>query len=69
MKFDIYGRYVIDLVRAEDNWIAFRLDGNGRRRLHDLVVPPDLPDTDLATYLDDLLHEQSPIGGRVRRLD
>ncbi|MCP5372480.1 MAG: hypothetical protein H6907_12185 [Hyphomicrobiales bacterium] len=69
MRFDVYGRYVIEVVREGDRWAAWRLDGTRRRPVPDLAIPPDLPARDLATYLDDMLHEQSPPGGAIRAID
>ena len=68
MRFDVYGKYEIEVRREGGSWKADRLGGGKRRPLHDLVLPPDLPEDQVATHLDDLLHEQAGPGETVRRI-
>ncbi|MBV7483937.1 hypothetical protein [Bordetella sp. BOR01] len=65
MKFDIYGRFQLIVLRSGAGWEAYREVGGKRVRMHDLVLPPDLDASEIAVYLDDLLHELSPPGGRI----
>lgn len=72
MRFSIYGRYDLEVVRVDGAWVAQRVDGSGptaRRRSADLVIPADLGEGEVATYLDDLLHELARPGDEIRRLD
>ncbi|NKB58505.1 MAG: hypothetical protein GKS00_19425 [Alphaproteobacteria bacterium] len=69
MRFDIYGRYTLEVERQDDGWAVYRPDRGGRRRVFDFVIPSDLPDTEIATYLDDILHELAGLGAEIRRLD
>jgi hypothetical protein len=70
MRFDVYGRFLLDLERTPEGYVVYQLGAEGKRRARDdLVVPPDLPEDELAQYLDDLLHEHGGPGGRVRRVD
>ncbi len=72
MRFNIYGRYDLEVARVDEAWVVHRVDGHGpaaRRRRADLVVPSHLNETEVATYLDDLLHEQARPGDEIRRVD
>ena len=69
MRFDIYGRFRVEVIREEGAWIVYRLGDGKRRREHELVIPSSLAADEIATYLDDLLHERAHIGATVRRLD
>jgi hypothetical protein len=59
MKFDVYGRFRLEVQRENDSWIVYRL-GLGRRvKLNDLIIPKDLAAKEIATFLDDIFHELS----------
>ena len=66
-RFDVFGRYVLDVRREEGRWVAYRV-GEGTRRRVNLPVPSDLDDGDLDRYLEDLLHESSSPDTSLRRL-
>lgn len=66
-RFDIFGRYVLDVRRDGGRWIAYRV-GEGTRRPVNLHVPSDLEDAQLDRYLEDLLHESGRPGTSLRRL-
>jgi len=65
MKFNIYGRFQIDVRHENDSWVVYRSELGKRTRLNDVVIPPNLEAQDLATYLDDIFHEYAKIGGNV----
>lgn len=65
MKFDIYGRFQVDVQRENDGWVVFRSAHGKRVRLNDVVVPSDVLEHELATYLDDIFHELAGVGQRV----
>ena len=70
LKFDVFGRDV--LIRREDNeWRVFYLGNEGKRRpATDIIVPPDIEQSKLTQYLDDLLHEwATDRNDSVRRTD
>ena len=47
-------------VTKEQEWLLFNESDTGiRSRVFDVVIPPDLKATELATYLDDIYHEYS----------
>ena len=70
MKFDVYGRMKLEVLREGDRWIVYRLIDLGRRvKRPDLIIPPTLASpAEIATYLDDLFHEMAKPGDQVREL-
>jgi len=69
MRFDVYGRYKLEIVRDGARWAMFRLDQGRKRPFTDFVVPESLGPDDIATYLDDMLHEWAKPGDTIRRID
>ena len=65
MKFNIYGRFQIDVRRENDSWIVYRSELGKRARLPDVVIPSNLVPQELATYLDDIFHEFAKFGENV----
>jgi hypothetical protein len=68
MKFNIYGRFQVDVRRESEGWIVYRAELGKRTRLHEVIVPPDLAAAEIATYLDDVFHEYAGIGQTVEQL-
>jgi hypothetical protein len=68
MKFNIYGRFQVEVRRENAAWIVYRAELGKRTRLHDVIVPPDLAAEEIATYLDDVFHEYAGIGQTVEQL-
>lgn len=68
MRFDVYGRFQLDISRESDVWVVYRVGDGGRRPATDLVIPSTTRAADVATYLDDLLHELARPGETIRRL-
>ena len=67
MKFDVYGRFQLEVVRENEQWAVYKL-GLGKREPAGLVVPATLAPGEVATYLDDLLHELARPGQSVQLL-
>lgn len=66
MRFNVYGKLVVELVRENGGWLAHYLSSDGKRRpAHDVVVPPDTPPDELIRALDDLFHERATPGATV----
>jgi hypothetical protein len=70
LKFDVFGRSVL-VAESGDGWAAFYLGAEGKKRpAKDIVVPADIPESEIEQYLGDLCHEwateQHPY---VKRLD
>ncbi|WP_137176151.1 hypothetical protein [Massilia sp. HP4] len=68
MKFNIYGRFQIEVQRENGAWVAYRLDPGKRGQLDELVIPSELETHDIATYLDDIYHEYAGFGQNVERI-
>jgi hypothetical protein len=69
MKFNIYNRFVVEIIRKDERWIAFRI-GEGIRAPDDnLIVPQDLEESELITFLDDMFHEFSRPGKSIEILE
>ena len=69
MRFGVYGRLQIEVVRSGNGWVVFRLGSGSRSPMTELPIPSELNEEDLPTYLDDLLHEYAEPGHHLRRLD
>jgi hypothetical protein len=67
MKFDVYGRFEIEVRREAGHWAAYRVALGKRARIGNLAIPEDLRTAEeLARYLDDLYHELARPGQTVR---
>ena len=57
LKFDVFGIDVL-IVKADDGWKAYYLGSEGKRRpANDISVPPNITESEMVQYLDDLCHE------------
>ncbi len=70
MRFDVFGQRVL-VTGSGDGWSAFYEGPDGKRRpATDIVIPPDLSEPEIETYLADLCHEwASAHHPAVKRLD
>jgi hypothetical protein len=68
MRFDIYGRFQLTVLRESDGWEVYRIELGKRSKVSDLVIPSVLEADEIATYLDDIFHEFSGPGQRVEQL-
>lgn len=70
LRFDVFGRDV-GVFRENGQWRAVFLGREGKNRAAPaIVIPPDLPRTELARFLGDLFHESaSPDRPHVISLD
>ncbi len=58
MKLDIFGRMIVEIIRDNEEWHAFRLGNEGKKRmLNDIKIPSDLPESELVGYVEDVYHE------------
>lgn len=71
MKLDVFSKMDIEVLRDGDEWIAFRLGAEGKkRRMHDLELPADIAPEELVTYIADVFHEwATPANSNVRVLE
>jgi len=58
-KFNVFGKEM-SVLRINEEWQLFNEPDIGiRSRVYDVVIPDDLKESALATYLDDVYHEYS----------
>ncbi len=68
MKFDVYGRFQLEVVRENGEWAVYQLAPGKRVRDANFVIPSSVAPSEIAVYLDDLLHELSGPEDAVRLL-
>lgn len=56
--YNVFSRYIGGL-RVQERWLVFRADLTERKfsRLYDIIIPDDLSESDLPTWLADIFHE------------
>lgn len=66
MRFDVYGRFQVEVRREADRWIAYSIAPGKRSRLDNLAIPGEIQTPqEIARYLDDLYHEVARPGDSV----
>jgi hypothetical protein len=69
MKINIYDRFVLEIIRREKRWIAFRI-GEGVKVLEgNLIIPQELEESELITFIEDIFHELAQPGKSIEKLD
>ena len=68
MRFDVYKRFTLEIIREDGRWRAFRVGEGKRRPERDLIIPGELPVSEMAGFLDDHYHEYAMPGGRIEAL-
>jgi hypothetical protein len=68
MRFNIYGRFQLDVRWENDSWQIYRLEPGKRLKVNDFVIPSTLEAEEVMTYLDDIFHELSGPGQRIEML-
>lgn len=66
MRYDVYGRFQIEVHQYEGRWKAFKLALGKKRELKDIAFPEDMREDEIAIYLDDLFHELARPGDSVK---
>lgn len=66
MRFDVYGRFQLEVRREAGQWVAYRLALGKRARVVNLAIPEEIQSPqEIARYLDDLYHEAARPGDSV----
>lgn len=66
MKFDVYGRFQIEVRREGDTWVAYQIALGKRTKMTNFAIPQDIQTSmEIARYLDDLYHEAARPGQSV----
>lgn len=68
MKFDVYGRFTLEVQRENDQWRVYRLSPGKRVPEPGIVLPATLDSAEIGQALDDLFHELARPGQCVRQL-
>ena len=69
MKFDIYGRFQVDVRRENDAWEVYRLEPGKRAKMEEIVIPATLEADEVIVYLDDIFHELAGFGQNIEPMD
>lgn len=56
MKLNAYGK-IIEVVREENAWVIYEMGEGKKFPTHDVVLPAELTEVEIVSYLEDLLHE------------
>ena len=57
IKFNVFGKRM-SVQRKNGEWLLFRESNTGvRAKVHEIVIPAELEESELATYLADIYHE------------
>lgn len=65
MRFNVYGRFQVDVQRQGEAWLLYRSESGKRVKLSDVPIPNDVAEHEVATYLDDIFHEFAEPGRSV----
>ena len=68
MRFDIYGKDQVDVIRDGDRWKVHGLGDGKRTPRTDVIIPAEVAPDEIAQYLDDLFHELARPGQTIRRI-
>jgi hypothetical protein len=66
MRFDVYGRFQLEVLRENNSWIAYRPGLGTRSRDTSIIIPDTLAPEEIVGYLDDLFHELCGPGQTIR---
>ncbi|NHC12972.1 DUF7661 family protein [Motilibacter deserti] len=68
LRFDVYGRLRLEVVRDGGQWRVYRLGDGVRRPDPDVVIPPEVTADRVADVLEVEFHELGEPGREVRRI-
>lgn len=70
MKFDIFGKKVLEVVRSNDQWLTFYCGNDGvKRKADDICIPASLEESELDEFIADVFHEWATADkNEIRRL-
>lgn len=58
MKLNVFGR-VVEVLRENDQWVFYSLGDGIKRRENGIVIPAELSETELITFIADIFHESA----------
>jgi hypothetical protein len=68
MKFDVYGRFELEVGQEHGTWVAYRAGSGKRVREEALVFPSPIEVDEIARIIDDMFHELACLDQHVRFL-
>ena len=70
MKFSIFDKKIIEVIRKDGKWFAYYLGNEGKKRAADgLVIPSSVKEAEIEDYLADVFHELATISNNeIKRL-
>lgn len=69
MRFNIFGRFQLDVEREGEAWVAYRVAGAVRRPDHDIRISAHLDVGEIKEFLADVFHELAEPGESVSLLN
>ena len=69
MRFDIYQRFTIEIIRSNSGWKVFRISEGRRMPEAGFAIPEDLKASSLETFLGDIYHEWATPETEIKRID
>jgi len=70
MKFNIFGKKIIEVIRKDGKWFAYYLGNEGKKRAaEEIVIPSTVQEAEIEDYLADVFHELATISNNeIERL-
>ena len=68
MKFDIYGKFQLQVERENGRWQVYKIGSGYRTPVHDIIIPLEMSPEELIGFLDDIFHEASTPEKKVRAI-
>lgn len=68
LRFDIYGRFEIEIESTGNGWVGYRRGSGVRRLAQELVFPQGIQEQELEVFLDDIYHESALPGAVIKRI-
>jgi hypothetical protein len=70
MRFNVFGKKAIEVVRNSGEWQVFYLGNEGKKRkAEDVIIPASISESEIEDYISDLFHElATPLNNDVKRL-
>ena len=68
MRFNVYGRFQVEVLREHGVWQVYRLEQGKRGQMDNVVIPEDIGSEEIIVYLDDIFHELAGFGQSIEVL-
>jgi hypothetical protein len=66
VRFNVYGRFKLDVVQEGNEWVVYRLELGKRIKVREFVIPSSLREAEIGIFLDDIYHELAEPGQTVQ---